>query len=1359
MALFGIGVRGRPANFGGISQQSVGTDASAPTRNTSLVLSPSPRESSSTRVVGPSSRSPSAPRINLGGAGGSVSTIRTIDPGVLSPSIVGSLKMPPLIKFIPPLLKPISKKFEQDSLKVSQFKVVNGAFEPVEKNGISVFRPEIISVMNFLPVDGKGKLGRGDVVESSEQLIKAQYQALEIRATTMQKLLTDMRRQPLYRNQLDAIKNNFVSGLNTTKISLRYFSDLIEKIDIVKKSLDPKKIPNSRFNTTTYLPLSSFFEAKMQYPRSKFANFSDTKIINQLIFDFRGMLEGYSISLFDLVDQDRDTDTSPVVIDKTYTQTNGFTFTPASVRSDVAAKKANKSDFFNQFLNSLPANPDDRIKLLVHFLSKELRVSKQMGKADVARNLLSRYEQKNSGIPFDNIVGDVGDNIFIEPKGNNSLASLTFFKLDNDNIILPFESVYVDSDEKKVYVPGSTYFVDTILEVNQNGFNTQPYVTYANKFNDTVSSVKTTVETLLDLKTESLLSPGKVYDTFLLSLAEATSGLSNISGVNKSQAFSVAIFKLATTNAVLKNLLFEYLLLLGLCSLTSNNQKNIFSKLASELVTIRSFQYAKVSNLDSPNLLGGPSELRPFLEDLAEEIEEKVFSLINKRLAAGTVTRDIARFTPSIRPTVLSSVVSGPAFGLSAIGAGSRLIDATRLPGSGDDGLSNFIIAFRRGEIKDMLLSSISATDTSSTNLFKEFIDIATRLDQVASVSSNQVYLLGDATTRTRQNYFSVSTLLLFMFEVLSSMSNKYGFATFNKTFSFAEGSLVVDTAGINSINNIIKDLVDTSLAATTDKNIFKGISDSNSLSSLLPPRAPFSLAGTDSLRQRTRLPNVSEVPASNSPSIVPTGFSPGSLVTARAPTRSIVGSLSRAGLAAARDLGSVGIHKTLRDGLRAIELKKSLTVNKTKLINEDKTIKNVLHIFDVFNKQLNFSKEMIINSFSKASLDSFLRASHLEISDLELVKNPSQIRTSAWIFDKYDEKLTEVGVSDETTDADTGYLLMDRVPPVNLNAMFAMLANPAYSQKTEADIKVKLLTVGIPAGFSKNLSDRVSRTAISDTNFRDKQFDVVKILVYKRDARYDDIVFKPQEFIFDLSLFPIKNMLPASLASSTVNYSNLIQRAVFRDYESLINKKEITLLSLRADSKYEFLSESQRAQMIRNHLESELWNLYLRLLSGIDMSEDVFTETTYAKTNLQDQQVFDLIVSYLKTVKGKQIPNQNISAILRNPDLDQETKDTLRLFSYGNIMFQSEFVNKRVLEPKLFDRVFNIPINVDKFEIDIETTLATESGKRTLAKNQVRDRIIESGGKSFFLPRQRNDIIFEDYFVVIEANLRKGEV
>jgi hypothetical protein len=43
----------------------------------------------------------------------------------------------------------------------------------------------------------------------------------------------------------------------------------------------------------------------------------------------------------------------------------------------------------------------------------------------------------------------------------------------------------------------------------------------------------------------------------------------------------------------------------------------------------------------------------------------------------------------------------------------------------------------------------------------------------------------------------------------------------------------------------------------------------------------------------------------------------------------------------------------------------------------------------------------------------------------------------------------------------------------------------------------------------------------VNNSSFINKQFDVVAINVYKRSAEHDDVIFKPQKFIFDLSIFP----------------------------------------------------------------------------------------------------------------------------------------------------------------------------------------------------------------------------------------------
>lgn len=1321
MGTFGIGVRGGNASYGGVSQQSVSTPSS-PTTPTTVT------------TVGPSARV--AP-VNA------ITTVRNVSPQIIAPSIVREIRLPSIVRFIAPTIRPPQKKYEQDSLRVSQFRITNGKFDAVEKNGISVFRPEIISVMNFVPIDGSGRLGSRNVTESAEQLIKAQFQATEIRAVTIQRLMRDIRTKRDFTIQLDAIKGNFVEGLNSTKTSLAYFGNLIEKIEVVKGSLDPKKISISSFDTANYLPLVDFYERKMQYSKSKYSNFSDTKIINQLFSDLRKMLEGYSLSLFDLVDPDRSADISPVAIDKTYTQTNGFNFSPASVRSTTAARLAFKSDFFNQFLNSLPSNSDDRIKLLVHFLSKELRVSKELGKPEVARSLREKYQQADSGSPFDNIVGEVGDTIFNEPRGPNSLASLTLFNLDTSNLVLPFESVYVDSEtERKVYVPGSTYFVDSILTVSPTGFNTQPYVSFVNKFNNTSSDAKNAIETLLELNQSSPLSPTAVYDTFLTSLGEATDGLVSSTGMNRGQAVCVALFKLANTDTTLKNLLFEYLLLLGLSSISRLDQKSIFEKLANEVFHIRNFRFVRVAAGDNPDLKGGQAALRPYIEELANDIENHIFSLINT-VNVSLLSKDFARSVPSLTPLALSPTFSGPVRTTLPLGTPMLFL---LLDGG-------YRLSFRRGELKEVLLSNVTAIGPSSTNACKEFIDIAVKLDQSASVSSNPIYLLPDDSGRTRQNFFSTSTILLFVFETLSAMINRYTFSSFNKGSSLVDGSITIDTSLSEGILKVIKDITRSlSFDRSTQGIRPLGLSPSNQVPNASAPRAPFSLFNLDASRETTRTPSVSAQQSTNNTSILPSVFSP-------SPT---TGAVSLPGIQGLINTPVFGFGKvfqnmplqlnSLKESMKLIEFRETIVGNRTKLNDEDKTVRNILHILTVINRRLISTKETVIHTFTKASLDSFQRSTGASLTDVDLVRNPSQVRVSSWLLDNYNEKLAE-GDGDE----DTGFLITDRIPLNNLNSMFSMLKQPRYGIRRDADLKVKIFTVGIPAGFSKNLSDRVSRTAINETNFNEKQFDVVSINVYKRDARFDDLVFRPQQFIFDLSLFPTKNFLPASLDARNVSYDRIIRNVILRDYESLQNKKSITLANISSDVKYNFLSGRQKLDMVKNHLESELLNLYIRLIAGIRMNEETFSGTTYSKTNLQDQQVLNLIIAFLKNVKGKDIPNQPVSQLLTNPNLDQETKDTLRLLSYGNIMFQSDFVRRRVLEPKLFDRVFHLPINVDSFEIDVEATVSTESGKSLYAKNSIQDMIYDVDGKKYLRPRLRNDMIFEDYFVVIEANLRGG--
>jgi hypothetical protein len=220
-------------------------------------------------------------------------------------------------------------------------------------------------------------------------------------------------------------------------------------------------------------------------------------------------------------------------------------------------------------------------------------------------------------------------------------------------------------------------------------------------------------------------------------------------------------------------------------------------------------------------------------------------------------------------------------------------------------------------------------------------------------------------------------------------------------------------------------------------------------------------------------------------------------------------------------------------------------------------------------------------------------------------------------------------------------------------------------------------------------------------------------------------------------------------------SYSTILRSVKFKDYETLSNKKDVDLAALTADEKYNFLSLTQRSDLVENHFRSQMFDLYTRLLMGIRIDEETFSTVDYSKLNVQDNIVSGLIINYLKTIRKKKIPQQPLSQLLQNPSVDQETKDIIRLLSYGNIMFQADFIKKRILEPKLFDRVFHIPLDIRKFEIDVETTISSDAGKEMFKKNAVQNQIIVQGKSTFLNKIDRNQASFEDIFVVVETNLR----
>lgn len=1217
---------------------------------------------------------------------------------------------PKTIKFVP-----VAK---QDTLNLTDFTIKNDLFDMIDKSGISTFRPEIISLMDFKPLFSKSDINLSDLSSTTNEnleFINFQIQSAYLRENILKNLIEEMSESPDTKNDLTKLTETFNTEINQLKKILIFYSDLIAKLNIVKNSLDIKYINPIEFGNKN-ITIEQFFEKYMQFSSDEYKTFTETKIYNQLITDLRSTLENYSYSLLNIVDQDRINNFDPVKIDKTFNLTNGFSFKPASLTSLQNPVNASNNTFFINFLNSLPNIADDRIKLLCNFLSKELRVSKALGNKSIQSDLLSNFEQGSENNPFDNIFGEVGDTIFEKPLGSKSLSSLSYLTTDTaETVILPFENIYVDSNKDlktKTFVPGTNYFVDSILTTNNKNFNIKPFTDYSDEFSKRVSSTSNILNKMfeLDIKT-SKLTQATVFDTFMIDFKQSINNLTDINKISKEQAIINAIFKLANQDLELKNCLFDFCLLLGLASSSKQNQKKIFSRLKSDIPTINSLNSFK-SKTDLIETREGYSYLKPFIDELAQKIETIIFTKLNFPTSNENISsNNNLRFLFNSNP--FKNIDGRNLFFSTGIRQNSNSNNLITLKNNINTP-EGYLLNITFGDIKNILINTITTNNGSLSNTLKDFIDVAVKLNAASSIGDNEVYLMEDETFRTRNNRVSTSCILLVVFEIFSSIVSKYSSCEFSKASDASKAYVKINTFEIKSIIDFIDSISQTKTSNlnanqfSVTEAILNKIKTNTSLKlkdkiMIFDNNLNFVEAkGIRGIRKTLQKTLISPVVATGNP-IVP---------------------IHQANL---------GITlKNIRD----------------KLDLEDIYIIDSINIFNTLNKRISSAKQQTISTFSKDKINTFVMQNKINPRDINSLTNISQLRTSTWILDKY---LAYMIDSNSKINQNT---IVDTLPEVIKNSMFLMFKQPKYLLDDEINKKTKLLTVGIPYGMTNKLSNRITREKINNSSFLEKEIDVIKVNVYKRDARYEDIVFKPINFYFDLSLYPSEN---SNFPNTEVNarWFTLTQNILLSDYDVPTNKINIGYNEVLNNSKYSFLTNEQKTQMVFNHFESLFLTLYIKYMTGFVFFEETFTQEPISLTTNYSQNFYNLLLTFLKKVKGKDVKDTTtIQDLLVSQDLDDETKDIVSLLNFGNIMFQSEAIKKKTLIKKLFDRVFTIPVTSGDFEIDYDKTVSTDSGKSSFVNAKTQDNIIIKDNKYYLIEDTKTSLIFDDYFITLENNV-----
>jgi hypothetical protein len=408
----------------------------------------------------------------------------------------------------------------------------------------------------------------------------------------------------------------------------------------------------------------------------------------------------------------------------------------------------------------------------------------------------------------------------------------------------------------------------------------------------------------------------------------------------------------------------------------------------------------------------------------------------------------------------------------------------------------------------------------------------------------------------------------------------------------------------------------------------------------------------------------------------------------------------------------------------------------------------------------------------------------------------------------------------DRTTNADVAYSIIDDAADdpdhtVLLDTLYSVLNDKAF--RSVSGYNKRIITVGLPTGFTHKFKQRKSNGSknVNDTGsveFTNKINDVIRVVVRKIDVRYNEVIFKPISFLFDLSRYPartarlIKNDVNVTLANvaahlGTRDYGNIETLSTSPLTVEYYAPGAYTLTDVPANSteSYVFLTNAQRAEVYRNHVLSYLFEVYVRIMTGMNVSENAFTFRMDTDPIFTAEKATGLLQNLISTVTSNSKKNSSVTPItifpnmnksfqkpMSLPNLNGSGQNTMSLLNESvsshnksgiletckqastflnlfSVSSNDVYAKQRMLLPKQFDRIFNVMIDPDDFEVDIAETNKTILGKQVLDSLVHQGEMIvpdvqttsnSSNTTIHYVGRQRtaSDVTFEKYIINVES-------
>lgn len=377
----------------------------------------------------------------------------------------------------------------------------------------------------------------------------------------------------------------------------------------------------------------------------------------------------------------------------------------------------------------------------------------------------------------------------------------------------------------------------------------------------------------------------------------------------------------------------------------------------------------------------------------------------------------------------------------------------------------------------------------------------------------------------------------------------------------------------------------------------------------------------------------------------------------------------------------------------------------------------------------------------------------------------------------------------------------LENKPSDKLNQLlYRFLSNPDFL--TPTGFNKKVISVGVPIGFVSKIRQKINIENY-DNAFTDKQKDIVNFCIYKKNIKKPGLIYKPKKFLFELSRFVTRNTSVIKSANNT-SYESILQSIPTQDWGDFIRNFCSTIVAKpRHDywsqaqnnpnvqknsynqSSYSFLDESEKKELIKNHITSFLLETYIKTLSGLDVNDLSFciknTKITSNSTIINSIRQHFIAFLAEKSIENKQQSsnvgykinpsttqtNNNLVTTLKIEDVEANIKlispsyadvlvhglKTIAMLENSTTTFSSaESVIKGILIPKKFDRVINLIIDPDDFDINNQEMSKYDQSffdQLITSKQIFFDETTNSYKETSRTP---DDLEFEEYFVAIET-------